>query len=62
MALVDTFLAQMEESVPEIQRIWAMDAIVKGTLHWWVMHHVDLQEWAQGGGMYQSTVPTHDQI
>jgi hypothetical protein len=38
----------MEASVPETQRIVAMDVVVKGTpMHQWVMHHVDIQEWAQ---------------
>jgi len=46
--LADAFIASMEDSVPETQRIQAMDVVVKGTpVHWWATHHTNLQDWVQ---------------
>jgi hypothetical protein len=58
--LIDTFLAQMEESVPETQRIQAMDVVVKGTpvLVGDAPHRSTGM--GIGGGVYQSKVPSHD--
>jgi hypothetical protein len=45
---VNIFVEEMEERVPEEQRVQTMDAVVKGTpARWWATHREDLKEWAQ---------------